>query len=75
MFDKKVKKMELNNEFALWYSANYGGKGPSPKELHEYMNKEFGRAKNQVWNGVGIKYDNDMLNDDGGMDSDDIDKI
>ena len=73
--DKRVKKMELNNEFALWYSANYGGKGPSPKELHEYMNKEFGRAKNQVWNGVGIKYDNDMLNDDDVIDQDDIEKL
>ena len=43
----RVKKMELNNDFSIWYASNYGGRGPSPKDLHEYMDKEFGRAKSQ----------------------------
>jgi P4 family phage/plasmid primase-like protien len=58
----RIKKMELNNEFSMWYAANHGGRGPSPKDLHEYMDKEFGRQRNQIWSGVKIKYDND--NDD-----------
>lgn len=64
----RIKKMELNNEFSMWFMANYGGRGPSPKDLHEYMDKEFGRQRNQAWSGVKIKYDN---KNDGGADSDD----
>ena len=56
---KFIKKNELNNEFSLWYASNYGGRGPSPKDLHEYMDKTFGRQKNQMWSGVKIKYDNE----------------
>lgn len=55
----RIKKMELNNEFSMWYAANHGGRGPSPKDLHEYMDKEFGRQRNQIWTGVKIKYDRD----------------
>ena len=57
----KIKQMELNNEFSIWYMSNYGGRGPSPKELHEYMDKEFGRKRQQTWNGVRIKYERDEL--------------
>jgi P4 family phage/plasmid primase-like protien len=53
----RIRKMELNNEFSMWYAANHGGRGPSPKDLHEYMDKEFGRQRNQCWIGVKIKYD------------------
>uniref|UniRef100_A0A6C0JMB7 SF3 helicase domain-containing protein n=1 Tax=viral metagenome TaxID=1070528 RepID=A0A6C0JMB7_9ZZZZ len=63
----RVKKMEVNNEFSIWYMANYGGRGPSPKDLHEYMDKEFGRQRNQIWTGVKIRYERDEVdeNDDG----------
>jgi P4 family phage/plasmid primase-like protien len=54
----KIKKMELNSEFTIWHGANYGGRAPGPKDLHEYMDKEFGRQKNQCWMGVKIKYEN-----------------
>lgn len=54
----KIKKMELNNEFNIWHTANIGGRPPSPKDLHEYMDKQFGRPKGQCWVGVRIKYDN-----------------
>ena len=62
---KFIKKSELNNEFSLWYASNYGGRGPSPKDLHEYMDKTFGRQRNQMWSGVKIKYDNGREDDAG----------
>jgi len=73
----KIKKMELNNEFSIWHMANYGGKGPSPKDLHEYMDKEFGRQRNQTWFGVKIRYErdeveNDFMNDSTDSEIDDI---
>jgi P4 family phage/plasmid primase-like protien len=55
----KIKKMELNSEFTIWHGANYGGRCPGPKDLHEFMDKEYGRQKNQAWIGVKIKYDRD----------------
>lgn len=61
---KFVKKMELNNEFSLWYASNYGGRGPSPKDLHEYMDKMFGRQQNQMWSGIKIKYENQSADDE-----------
>jgi len=72
---KSIKQMELNNEFSIWYMSNYGGRGPSPKELHEYMDKEFGRKRQQSWNGVRIKYERDELPMDNANDEtdDDID--
>jgi len=53
----KIKKTELNNDFSNWYLATYGRGGPSPKDVHEYMDKQFGRQKNQSWFGVKIRYD------------------
>jgi len=53
----RIKKSEINSEFTIWYTSNNGGKAPSPKDLHEQMNKEFGRQKNGAWVGVKIKYD------------------
>ena len=44
--------------------SNYGGKGPSPKDLHEYINKLFGRPKNQAWRGIRIRYEGNEENDD-----------
>jgi P4 family phage/plasmid primase-like protien len=66
----KIKKTELNNEFSMWYMANYGGKGPSPKDLHEYMDKEYGRQRNQVWSGVKVKYETESEDDDAETDGD-----
>jgi P4 family phage/plasmid primase-like protien len=60
----RIKKAELNNEFSMWYMSNYGGKGPSPKDLHEHMNKEFGRQKNQSWMSVRIRYEEDNEQED-----------
>ena len=67
----RIKQMELNNEFSIWYMSNYGGRGPSPKELHEYMDKEFGRKRQQTWSGVRIKYERDELPNAMSSDTDD----
>jgi hypothetical protein len=40
--------------------GNYGGKSPSPKDLHEYMDKEFNRQREGSWYGVTIKNDRKM---------------
>jgi hypothetical protein len=53
----RIKKMELNTEFTIWYGANYGGKSPGPKDLHEYMDKEFGKQRDNSWYGVKILYE------------------
>ena len=54
----KIKKTELNNDFSIWYQSTYGRGGcPPPKDVHEYMDKEFGKQKNLSWFGVKIRYD------------------
>ena len=69
----QIKKMELNNEFSIWYSSNYGGKGPSPKDLHEQINKSFGRQKNNAWHGISIRYDNISSDDEDDINEDEED--
>jgi P4 family phage/plasmid primase-like protien len=51
---KKIGKSELNLTFTNWYKETYGGGCPSAKDLHNYMDKQFGRQKNQKWEGVRI---------------------
>lgn len=51
-----IQKNELNNEFNRWYETNYGGRGPSPKDLHEYMDRIYGKCVNAKWKGIKIKY-------------------
>jgi P4 family phage/plasmid primase-like protien len=55
----KIRKKEITTEFNNWYRDTYGnGRGcPNPKDIHEYMDKQFGRQRNQVWENVKIKYD------------------
>jgi P4 family phage/plasmid primase-like protien len=55
----RIKKMELNSEFAIWYGSNYGGKCPGPKDLHEYMDKTFGKQRAGVWSGVKLKFNHE----------------
>jgi len=60
----KIKKTALNIDFSSWYMETYGNRGtPSPKDVHEYMDKQFGTQKNQAWTGVRIRYnERDDLN-------------
>jgi P4 family phage/plasmid primase-like protien len=57
----KIKKTELNNEFTMWYQSTYGRGGPSPKDVHDYIDKQFGKQKNQLWTGIKIRYERDDL--------------
>ena len=59
-----IQKSELNNEFVRWYEINYGGRVPSPKDLHEYMDRCFGKNKNSKWYGVEIKYEDNENEDE-----------
>jgi P4 family phage/plasmid primase-like protien len=72
----KIRKKEVTMEFNNWYRETYGnGKGcPNPKDIHEYMDKQFGRQKNQVWEGIRIKYERDapMISGDSSIVSDNI---
>lgn len=54
----KIKKTELNSEFNLWYQGTYNSRnGPNQKEVHEYMDKMFGKMVNSAWRGVSINYE------------------
>jgi P4 family phage/plasmid primase-like protien len=55
---EKIKKTELSQTFKEWYVENYGRNVPKIKELHDYMEKRFGRHKNG-WQNVAIVYDNE----------------
>lgn len=55
-----IRKGDLSNEFKQWYMVNVGTKNPSPKLLHDYMDKQFGKNRAGVWKDVKIK-----LYDDG----------
>lgn len=50
-----IRKSDLSNDFKLWYNTNIGGKHASPKKLHEYMDKKYGKNKGGVWAGVKLK--------------------
>jgi P4 family phage/plasmid primase-like protien len=75
--DGRVKKTEINNEFAIWYMSNYGGKSPSPKDLHEYIEKTFGKPKNSTWYGIKINYQLDAndLDDMTTIEDDEVEDI
>jgi len=69
-----IQKNELNNEFNRWYETNYGGRGPSPKDLHEYMDRIYGKCRNARWIGVKIKYQEQDDDDDAAAEEDVLDE-
>lgn len=55
-----IKKSALNSEFMVWFMNTYGRGAPSPKDVHTYMDKKFGKYERKgAWVGVSIKYEND----------------
>ncbi len=44
----------------MWYSVNYATKNPSPKKLHEYMDKQYGKNKGGVWLNVKLNFNDDF---------------
>jgi len=60
-----IRKAELNSEFSIWYMSTYGKGGPSPKDVHAYMDKRFGKyEKRTAWVGAKFKYDDGNVSDD-----------
>jgi P4 family phage/plasmid primase-like protien len=59
MAGSTIRKAHLSDEFKLWYNVNFGGRPPSPKELHDLMDKQYGKNKGGVWAGVKLKFNND----------------
>ncbi len=55
-----VRKSQLSEEFRMWYSVNYATKNPSPKKLHEYMDKQYGKNKGGVWLNVKLNFNDDF---------------
>jgi hypothetical protein len=69
--DGQIKKQELNQEFTAWYQSTIGRNVPSPREVHAYMDKKFGKYdKHGSWKGARIKYDCDAANSDDDMEED-----
>ena len=54
-----IKKGQLTEEFKMWYGVNFGGKCPSPKGLHEYMDKQFTKNRQGIWRNLRLKYQNE----------------
>lgn len=57
-----VRKSQLSEEFKMWYSVNYGTKNPSPKKMHEYMDKQYGKNVGGVWTNIKLKFHDDNNN-------------
>lgn len=72
-----IRKAQLSEEFKIWYNINFGTRNPSPKDLHEYMDKTFGKQRAGVWTGVKLKFNHDDDSDFAepefeGMDQDEV---
>ena len=69
-----VEKNEINQEFKMWWAANYGQnkREPPAKEVHEYIDRVYGKCRDGYWKGIKIKYTTIMTNT---FDSDDIEAI
>lgn len=50
-----IRKGELSNEFKQWFITNVGTKNPKPKEIHDYMDRKFGKNRGGIWKNVKIK--------------------
>ena len=68
-----VEKNEINQEFNMWWSANYGHQTrPPAKDVHEFMDKIYGHCTNGIWKGIKIKYNSNISNT---FDNDDVEEI
>ncbi len=59
-----IRKSQLTDEFKLWFATNYGTRNPSPKDLHDYVDKIFGKQRGGIWYGARLKFreEDDELN-------------
>jgi P4 family phage/plasmid primase-like protien len=49
-----LKKTTLNIEFTNWYQNTFNTKPPNTKELHEVMDKEYGKYLASGWKNIAI---------------------
>ena len=68
-----IEKNEINQEFKMWWAANYGQgrREPPAKEVHEYIDRNFGKCRDGMWKNLKIKYTGKTTN----IDDDDLDDI
>jgi P4 family phage/plasmid primase-like protien len=57
----RIRTTEAYSEFKTWYQETYGKNVPKGKELYEFMDKRFGKRRNNCWTGCKINYDNDDM--------------
>ena len=68
----RVRKEQISEEFKLWFITNCGKqKQPSPKQVYEYMDREYGKNRNGTWMDVKLVYpsDNDRMGETEASDS------
>ena len=68
----KVKKTTINIEFTNWYQNTFNTRPTNTKELHEVMDKEFGKYTPAGWSNIAIIEDIDEAED---MENDIIDDV
>jgi putative DNA primase/helicase len=67
-----IRKSQLSEEFRMWYSTNFGTKNPSPKNLHDYMDRQYGKNISGVWSNVKLKFHDDDNHDFQGVNEEDL---
>lgn len=62
---KKIAKRELTEQFKIWFQDQQGGRrAPKGVELHEFMDKKFGKSRRDGWYNVEIIYpDNELIDE------------
>lgn len=62
---KKIAKRELTEQFKIWFQDQQGGRrAPKGVELHEFMDKKFGKSRRDGWHNVEIIYpDNELIDE------------
>ena len=59
----KVKKTTINIEFTNWYHNTFNIRPTNTKELHDVMDKEFGKYTAAGWSNIAIIQDVDDMDD------------
>ena len=55
----RLKPRDVSLEFNAWHILNFGVKGPQAKDLHTYLDREFGPHDKQGWRDIRLVYEND----------------
>lgn len=56
----RIRKEQISEEFKLWFVTNCGKqKQPSPKQVYEYMDRQYGKNRSGIWMDVKLVYPSD----------------